>query len=208
MKLFYAPGACSLSPHIVLREAGIAFTLEKVDTASGTTESGADYRGINAKGYVPALQIADGQVLTEGAAVVQFIADRHPDAQLAPAAGTLERARLQEHLNFIASELHKAFTPLFKADSSEDMKTAARANVRRRLGQVEQQLEDGREYLMGERFSVADAYLFTVASWTAPTGIGLGDWPRLQALVARVRERPSVKAAMTAEGLISEGQAA
>ena len=201
MKLFYAPGACSLSPHIVLREAGVTFTLEKVDTKAGKTESGADYSRINAKGYVPALQIEGGVVLTEGAAVVQFIADRHPGAKLAPAAGTLERARLQEHLNFIASEVHKAFTPLFKADSSEEVKTAAKANVRRRLGQIEQQLEDGREYLMGSDFSVADAYLFTVANWAKPTGIGLDDWPRLKALVARIAERPSVKAAMAAEGL-------
>lgn len=201
MKLFYAPGACSLSPHIVLREAGVTFTLEKVDTAAGKTESGADYRTINAKGYVPALQIEDGAVLTEGAAVIQFIADRHPDANLAPAAGTLERARLQEHLNFIASEIHKAFTPLFRPDSSEEMKAAAKANVRRRLSQMEQQLADGRAYLMGADFSVADAYLFTVASWTTPMGIGLDDWPHLQALVARIKERPSVRAAMAAEGL-------
>jgi glutathione S-transferase len=201
MKLFYAPGACSLSPHIVLREAGIAFTLEKVDTASGTTESGADYRLINAKGYVPALQLSDGEVLTEGAAVVQFIADRNPEAGLVPAAGTLARARLQEHLNFIAAELHKAFTPLFKANSSEEMKTAAKANVRHRFDQIEHQLTDGRSYLMGETFSVADAYLFTVAAWANPTGIGLSDWPHLQALVSRVGERPSVKAAMAAEGL-------
>ncbi|MBP2157987.1 MULTISPECIES: glutathione transferase GstA [Asticcacaulis] len=201
MKLFYAPGACSLSPHIVLREAGVTFTLEKVDTVTGTTESGADYSRINAKGYVPALQIEDGAVLTEGAAVVQFIADQHPDAKLAPAAGSLERARLQEHLNFIASELHKAFTPLFKPDSTDEMKTAAKANVRRRLGQIEQQLADGRDYLMGEDFTVADAYLFTVANWAIPTGIGLGAWPRLKALVTRIAERPSVKAALAAEGL-------
>jgi glutathione S-transferase len=201
MKLFYAPGACSLSPHIVLREAGATFTLEKVDTKAGTTESGADYSRINAKGYVPALQIDNNLVLTEGAAVVQFIADRHPDANLAPAAGTLERARLQEHLNFIASEVHKAFTPLFKAESSEEMKSAATVNVRRRLGQIEAQLADGRTYLMGEDFTIADAYLFTVANWATPTGIGLADWPRLEALVARVKERPSVKAAMAAEGL-------
>jgi glutathione S-transferase len=201
MKLFYAPGACSLSPHIVLREAGIAFTLDRVDTAAGTTESGQDFRQINAKGYVPALQMEDGEVLTEGAAVVQFIADRNPGAGLAPAAGTLQRARLQEHLNFIASELHKAFTPLFKSDSSEEVKAAAKVNVRRRFDQIEQQLEDGREHLMGKDFSVADAYLFTVASWAKPTGIGLDGWPRLQALVARIAGRPSVKAAMAAEGL-------
>lgn len=201
MKLFYAPGACSLSPHIVLREAGLPFTLERVDTASGKTESGGDYRAINAKGYVPALQLETGEVLTEGAAVVQFIADRTPDSDLAPAAGTLERARLQEQLNFIASEVHKAFTPLFRPDSSDEVKTAARANVRRRLDQVEQQLQDGRGYLLGDRFSVADAYLFTVANWAMPTGIGLEDWPHLKAFVARIAERPSVKGAMQAEGL-------
>ena len=128
------------------------------------------------------------------------VAAVHPRAEHEP-PHPVERARLQEHLNFIASELHKAFTPLFKADSSEELKIAARANVRRRLGQIEQQLEDGRDYLMGQDFSVADAYLFTVATWTTPTGIGLGDWPRLQDLVARVAERPSVKAAMAAEGL-------
>lgn len=202
MKLYYAPGACSLSPHISLREAGVSFDLEKVDTSTRRTESGADYLSINPKGYVPALQLDGGEVLTEGAAVVQFIADSHPDAGLAPAGGTLERARLQEHLNFIASEMHKAFTPLFDPSAPEAAKQAAPAAVARRLDHVERLLADGRAHLLGERFSVADAYLFTVASWTGPTGIGLDRWPRLASFVARVAARPSVQAAMRAEGLL------
>ncbi|TAJ37367.1 MAG: glutathione transferase GstA [Reyranella sp.] len=203
MKLYYAPGACSLSPHISLREAGAAFDLERVDTRTRTTESGADYLAINPKGYVPALQLDDGEVLTEGAAVVQFIADRHPAAGLAPANGSLERARLQEHLNFIASELHKAFTPLFDPSAPKAAKQAAPAAVARRLDHFERLLADGRAYLLGERFSVADAYLFTVASWTGPTGIGLDRWPRLAAFVARVAARPAVQAAMQVEGLVA-----
>lgn len=203
MKLYYAPGACSLSPHISLREAGAAFDLERVDTKTRKTQSGADYLGINPKGYVPALQLDGGEVLTEGAAVVQFIADRHPAAGLAPANGSLERARLQEHLNFIASELHKAFTPLFDPSAPEAAKQAAPAAVARRLDHVERLLADGRAYLLGERFSVADAYLFTVASWTGPTGIGLDRWPKLASFVARVAARPAVQAAMRAEGLLA-----
>lgn len=203
MKLYYAPGACSLSPHISLREAGVSFDLEKVDTRTRRTESGVDYLSINPKGYVPALQLDGDEVLTEGAAVVQFIADRHPDAGLAPANGTLERARLQEHLNFIASELHKAFTPLFDPSAPEAAKQAAPAAVARRLDHVERLLADGRAYLLGERFSVADAYLFTVASWTGPTGIALDRWPKLASFVARVAARPSVQAAMRAEGLLA-----
>ena len=203
MKLYYAPGACSLSPHISLREAGVSFDLEKVDTSTRRTESGADYLSINPKGYVPALQLDGGEVLTEGAAVVQFIADSHPDAGLAPAGGTLERARLQEHLNFIASELHKAFTPLFDPSAPEAAKQAAPAAVARRLDHVERLLADGRAHLLGERFSVADAYLFTVASWTGPTGIGLDRWPRLASFVARVAARPAVQTAMRAEGLLA-----
>lgn len=203
MKLYYAPGACSLSPHISLREASVSFDLEKVDTSTRRTESGADYLSINPKGYVPALQLDGGEVLTEGAAVVQFIADSHPDAGLAPAGGTLERARLQEHLNFIASELHKAFTPLFDPSAPEAAKQAAPAAVARRLDHVERLLADGRAHLLGERFSVADAYLFTVASWTGPTGIGLDRWPRLASFVARVAARPAVQTAMRAEGLLA-----
>ncbi|OFX03024.1 MAG: glutathione transferase GstA [Alphaproteobacteria bacterium RIFCSPHIGHO2_12_FULL_66_14] len=203
MKLYYAPGACSLSPHISLREAGVPFDLERVDLASRKTASGEEFSKVNPKGYVPALRLDDGEVLTEGAVMVQFIADRYPAAGLAPANGTLERVRLQEHLNFIASELHKAFSPLFTPSTSEEAKRAAQANVARRLDYFEQLLGDGRLYLLGERFSVADAYLFTVANWTGPTGIGLAKWPNVAAFVARVAARPSVQAAMRAEGLIA-----
>lgn len=201
MKLYYIPGACSLSPHISLREAGVSFELDKVD--AGKTASGKDYKTINAKGYVPALQLDSGEVLTEGAAVVQFIADQNPKAGLAPPAGTIARARLQEHLNFIASELHKAFGPLFNPQASEESKKAAPDQVAKRLDHVESLLADGRTFLLGDTFSVADAYLFVVANWTGPTQIGLDRWPKLKAFVARVAERPAVQAAMKAEGLIA-----
>jgi glutathione S-transferase len=200
MKLYYSPGACSLSPHIVLRELGHNFDIERVDVATKVTETGADFRAINPKGYVPALRLADGDVLTEGAAIVQYLADSSGARQLAPEPGTLARARLQEHLNFIASELHKAFAPLFHGATGE-ARDAAAANVGRRLDHLEKQFADGRSYLLGDGFSVADAYLFVVATWTGPTGIGLTQWPRLAAFVERVRQRPSVVAAMAAEGL-------
>lgn len=201
MKLYYIPGACSLSPHISLREAGVSFELDKVD--AGKTAGGKDFKTINAKGYVPALQLDSGEVLTEGAAVVQFIADQNPKAGLAPPAGTIARARLQEHLNFIASELHKAFGPLFNPQASEESKKAAPDQVAKRLDHVESLLADGRTFLLGDTFSVADAYLFVVANWTGPTQIGLDRWPKLKAFVARVAERPAVQAAMKAEGLIA-----
>lgn len=202
MKLYYSPGACSLSPHIVLRETGAAFDLERVDLATRKTESGADYAAINPKGYVPALTLDNGEALTEGAAIVQYLADQAPHSGLAPASGTLPRARLQEHLNFIASELHKAFGPLFTANASDDVKGAARENVARRFDHLEKALSDGRSYLLGEAFSVADAYLFVVANWAKPTGISLDRWPRLAAFIERVAQRPSAQAAMRAEGLI------
>jgi glutathione S-transferase len=203
MKLFYSPGACSLSPHISLHEAGVPFDLVKVDTTTHTTETGADYYAVNPKGYVPALQIDSGDVLTEGAAVVQFIADRYPAAGLAPANGTLERARLQEHLNYIAAELHKAFSPLFHASAHVTAKAAAPANIARHLDHFERILSDGRAYLLGDHFSVADAYLFAVTRWTGPTGIGLDRWPYLKAFVARTAKRPAVQVAMKAEGLLA-----
>ncbi len=203
MKLYYSPGACSLAPHISLREAGASFVLVRVDTTSGKTESGDDFSKVNPKGYVPALRLENGEVLTEGAAVVQFIADRYPEANLAPVNGTIERARLQEHLNFIASELHKAFSPLFNSAISQEAKQAASATVARRLDDIERHFADGRSYLLGDRFTVADAHLFAVASWAGPTGIGLERWPNIASFIARVAARPSVQAAMRAEGLIA-----
>ena len=201
MKLYFSPGACSLSPHIALREAGIEFELERVDMTTRKTATGADFSAINPMGYVPALRLDDGEILTEGAAIVQYIADQLPEAGLAPAAGTLARARLQQHLNFVASELHKAFGPLFNANASVEAKRTAVANVGRRFDHVEGLLADGRAFLLGDRFSVADAYLFVVSNWAKPTGIGLERWPKLAAFLERVAGRDAVQAAMRAEGL-------
>lgn len=199
MKLYYIPGACSLSPNIVLREAGLDFELERYDPASGETASGARFRDVNPKAKVPALQLDDGELLTEGAAIVQFIADRHPEAELAPRPGTLERARVNEHLTYISSELHKSFGPLFSAETGDAAKEAARAQVANRLDHIEALLSDGRRFLAGDAFSIADPYLFTVARWTGPTGIGLDNWPHIAAYVERVGERPAVQAALAAE---------
>lgn len=201
MKLYYAPGACSLASHIVLREIGQPFTLERVDLAEKTTETGADFTKITDKGQVPALELPDGDVLTEGAAILQFLADRTGTATLAPAAGTLARARVQEMLNFCASELHKAFGPLFSASAPQTAKDAAPAQIGRHFDLLEKRLGDGRAFLTGDRFTVADAYIFVVAGWAGPTGIGFAPWPKLAAFLDRVRQRPSVMAAMATEGL-------
>ncbi|HTO31036.1 MAG TPA: glutathione transferase GstA [Pararhizobium sp.] len=203
MKLYYVPGACSLSPHISLREAGADFAIEKIDISTHRTESGEDFRAINPKARVPALVLEDGEVVTEGAAIVQYIADRFPAAGLAPDNGTLARTRLQEHLNFIASELHKSFAPLFNPTASDEAKTTAKTLVADKLDHVESLLSDSRAYLLGSQFSVADAYLFTVTNWTGPTGIGLDRWPHLAAYAKRIGERPAVQAAMQAEGLVA-----
>jgi glutathione S-transferase len=203
MKLYYAPGACSLTSHIVLRELGHDFELERVDILTKTTETGADFRAINPKGYVPALRLADGEVLTEGAAIVQHLADASKARDLAPEPGTLARTRLQEHLNFVSAELHKAYSPLFNPAASDEAKATARANVGSRLDYLEKLFADGRDHLLGRTFSVADAYLFVVANWSARTGVDLGKWPKLAAFVERVRARPTVQAALAAEGLVA-----
>lgn len=199
MKLFYAPGACSLSPHIVLRELGLPFALEAVDLRTKTTASGADFTAINPKGYVPALELDDGEVLTEGAAIVQYLADRHAPGTLAPVAGTVERARLNGHLNFIAAELHKAFGPLFNPALAPEAREAAVANIGRKLDVVDAALADGRPYLTGPDFTVADAYLFVVLSWAPNLGVDLARWPCLGAFSRRVTARAAVQAAMAAE---------
>ncbi|WP_420406223.1 glutathione transferase GstA [Nisaea sp.] len=204
MKLYYIPGACSLSPHIVLHEIGAAFKTERVDGKTHKTETGADYYQVHGKGYVPALALESGDVLTEGPAIVQYLADNSGRKDLSPAQGSVERARLQAHLNFVGTELHKSFSPLFKPDSTEDEKTAARKKVNLRLDDVESELSDGRRFFLGDAFSVADPYLFTVANWAHFTGLGLGERPNLKAYLARMAERPSVKAAMKAEGLLKD----
>lgn len=199
MKLYYAPGTCALSPHIVALEAGLPVTLVRVDNKNKTTESGEDYRKINPKGYVPLLELDNGVRLTEGPAIVQYLADQAPAMELAPAAGTLERYQLQEWLNFISSEIHKQFSPLFDAGMPDESKERFRNKLAGRFDWVVEQLQ-GREYLMG-RFTAADAYLFTVLRWTQYTGPDLARWPLLQEYVARVAARPQVQAALKAEGL-------
>jgi glutathione S-transferase len=200
MKLYYFAGACSLSPHIVLLEAGLPFTLEKVDKAKKTTASG-DYLKINPKGSVPALQIDDGRILTEGPAIVQYLADLKPESRLAPRAGTFERYQLMELLNFISSELHKGFAPLFNPKISADWKASALANLDKKLEWVAGALA-GKHYLMGETFTVADAYLFTILGWTKHLQIDLGKWPVLVAYVARVGARPHVQKALQEEAAL------
>jgi glutathione S-transferase len=203
MKLYYAPGACSLSPHIVLRELGLDHQLERVDlrTQPHRTASGEDFSQISAKGYVPALRLADGELLTEGPAIVQYLADQKPEAGLLAPAGSLARARAQEWLNYIASELHKNFGALFRPDSSDEVKQAARAALAQRLRFTAEALQD-RDYLVGERFGVADAYLFVVLGWCQYLAVDLAPYPTLQAFQQRIAERPAVQAALKAEGLL------
>jgi len=201
MKLFYAPGACSLSPHIALHEAGLQHELEKVDIrAGGKLESGGQFGAINGKGYVPALQIDGGALLTEGPAIVQYIADQAPASGLAPAAGSIERYRLQEWLNFISTELHKGMGSMFNPAQTPEWRAAASATLSKRLNWLSEALGD-KPFLMGERFTVADGYLFTVLRWAGPVKFDLSPWPALVAFRDRVAERPAVKAALKMEGL-------
>ncbi|HEX5538610.1 MAG TPA: glutathione transferase GstA [Methylophilaceae bacterium] len=199
MKLYYAPGACSQSPHIVLREAGADFTLEKVDLKSKTTEHGENYLTVNPKGYVPALEIAPGQVLTEGPAIVQYVADKYPSAKLAPAPGTLERYHLQSWLNFITSEIHKTFSPLFNPAFSDEVKAKFREQLGKRFAYLQTHLSQ-QDYLLPSGFSVADAYLFVTSGWSGHVGIDLQQWPALAAYRQRIAQRPAVQAALAAEG--------
>ena len=201
MKLYYSPGTCALAPHIVLLEAGLPFTLEKTDLKSKKTEKGVDYLTINPKGSVPALQLDDGQVLTEGPAIVQYLADQKPESGLAPRAGTFERYRLMEILNYISTEVHKGFAPLFNPGTSAEWKPALIDNLKKKFDWLSGFLH-GRNFLIGESFTVADAYLFTVLSWSKHVGLDLGNWPTLAAYVARIGHRPKVQEALKAEGLI------
>jgi glutathione S-transferase len=205
MKLYYAPGACSLSPHIVAREAGLPIQLQKVNTKDKSMEGGGDFWKVNPRGYVPVLELDNGERLTEGPAIVQYLADQKPDAGLAPKNGTLERYRLQEWLNFLTSEVHKQFTPLFKPNTPDDYKKIAKENLANRFAWLDQQLA-GKDYLTGKQFTVADAYAFVLLGWTKPTQIDLAQWPNLQAFHKRVAARPKVKEAMQAEGLIPKEQ--
>ena len=201
MKLFFSPGACSLSPRIALLEAGLPFTTQKVDTKTKQLEGGGDFWAINSKGYVPLLQLDNGEYLSEGPAIIQYIADQNPASGLAPAAGTMGRYRLQEMLNFITSEIHKGFSPLFDPTMSAEMKQGFKEKLAERFDWLTKEL-GGKSYLMGESFTVADGYLFTVLNWGQWVGVDIAKWPVLAAFHARVAARPKVQEALKAEGLI------
>ncbi len=201
MKLYYSPGACSLSPHIALREAGLSFDLVLASTKTKKLQDGTDFYTINSKGSVPVLELDNGERLTEGPAIVQYIADLAPASNLAPAAGSMARYRLQEWLNYITSELHKGFSPLFNPATPEDYKPVARAALMARLTWVNAQLE-GKQYLLGDQFTVADAYLFVVSNWGQYVGVDVSGFEHLVAFRARVAGRPAVQEALKAEGLL------
>jgi glutathione S-transferase len=201
MKLYFSPGACSLSPHIVLREAGLAFDLEQVDVRAKKTAAGGDFFQVNPKGQVPTLLLDDGDILTEGPAIVQYIADKAPASKLAPAPGTKERYHLAEWLNFITSELHKNFSPLFRPTTPEDYKPIARENLAGRFSYVDKKLA-GRSFLLGDTFTVADAYLFVMTNWANSLHVDLTSWSNVGAFRERVLARPKVQEAMKTEGLI------
>jgi len=200
LKLFLKPGACSLSPHIVLEESGLPYETEVVDLKTKITASGANFLDINPKGYVPALMLDNGQLLTEGPAIVQYIADQAANKQLAPANGTVERYQVQGWLTYIGTELHKSFSAFFNPATSDDWKANVKVLLERRLAYVNQQLA-GKSYLMGEDFSVADAYLFTVLRWSPVAKLDLNQWPEIVAFQARMATRPAVQEALAAEGL-------
>ncbi|MDF3415838.1 glutathione transferase GstA [Sulfitobacter sp. M57] len=209
MRLHYKPGACSMASHIILNELGIPFELDKTDTELGTTEAGQDFRKISPNGYVPALVTNDGDIITENPAVLQYLADQIPDAGLAPSNGTLERTRLQEALNFVSSELHKSFSPFFSgAELNDEARKKTEAGVGRRVAHIERSLADGRAFLLGDAYTVVDAYAFVVLNWAGFVGVSLGAWPKTQAYVAHIAARPATVKAMVAEGLIEQEQLA
>lgn len=201
MKLYFSPGACSLSPHIALREAGLAFEPVLASTKSHKLQDGTDYYGINPLGYVPMLELDDGTRLREGPAIVQYIADLAPNKNLAPANGTLSRYRLQEWLTFIGTEMHKTYSPMFNPSMPEEAKAIFRTKLQSRYEWLDGELE-GKDYLMGDYFTVADGYLFTVTNWTKPTGVDISPYANVQAWHARVGARPAVQEAMKTEGLL------
>ncbi|HAT41196.1 MAG TPA: glutathione transferase GstA [Rheinheimera sp.] len=201
MKLFYAPGACSLASHIALEEAGLKFEIARVNLRTKQLTDGSDYRQIQPFGYVPALQLKNGEVLTEGPAILQYIADQAPGAALAPVNGSFARYRLQSALNFIGTELHKNFSPLFDPSTVDAAKDAARARLDLRLTQLQESMSD-QPFMLGDQFTIADAYLFVCLNWSGLVGYDLSKFDKLTAYVARVAQRPSVQAAMRAEGLI------
>jgi glutathione S-transferase len=201
MKLYYAPGACSMAPHIVAREAGIPVDLIKVDIPNKKTADGGDYWKINPKGYVPTLQLDDGQVITEVGVICQYLSDQKPETGLVPKMGTMARYHQMEALNFAATEVHKQIGAMFNPKMTAEMKEVQAGTIGRRLDALEKMLE-GKNYIMGEQFSAADAYLFTVLNWTNVIKFDTSKWPNIQAFMARIGARPKVQETMKAEGLI------
>jgi glutathione S-transferase len=199
MKLYFSPGACSLAPHIILRESGLDFTLDKLDFATRKTASGEDFSAVNPKGYVPALRMDDGEVLTEGVVMQQYIADQAPGSPIAVKDGSKQRLRVEEWQVFISTELHKGHSPLFAPDMPDAAKAIFRDKIAKRYDYIEKQLADGRAFLTGDQFTIADAYLFTVSNWSPKLGIDLAKWPKLVAYRERVAARPAVRAALEAE---------
>ena len=201
MKLYFSPGTCSLAPHIILREIGIKFDLIKVDLATKLTEDATDFTKINPQGSVPALQLDNNEILTEGVAIMQYLVDQHPEVDLAPMNGTFERARLYECLNYLSAEFHKSFVPLFSKSTDNEIQKAI-INIHNKLDFIEILLSD-RFYLVDNKLSIADIYLFVVASWTKLKGIGLDNWPNISALSEKIATRESVQEAMQVEGLLN-----
>ncbi|HLH77166.1 MAG TPA: glutathione transferase GstA [Candidatus Binataceae bacterium] len=201
MKLYFSPGACSLSPHIVLRESGLPFELEQVDLRAKKTKSGADFLAINPKGQVPTLQLDNGQVLTEGPAIVQYVADLKPESNLAPKNGTLERSRVQEWLNFTASELHKRYGLVFRPTVPEEYKPTVREELGQRYAMLDKQLGAGGPFLTGAQFTVADAYMFVMLHWAKRANIDISQWHNVKAYFDRIAARPKVQEVFKAEGL-------
>jgi glutathione S-transferase len=201
MKLYYSPGACSLSPHIVLRESGTPFELEQVNLQTKKTKGGADFLEVNPKGQVPVLKLDNGEILTEGPAVVQYIADQKPESGLMPKAGTMARYHAQEWLNYVTSELHKVFAPLFRSNTPAEFVKITKEMLASRFAYLDKQLAN-RAYLMGDKFTAPDAYCFTIVGWSRFQDIDLARWPNLKAYMDRIAARPKVQEAMKAEGLI------
>ncbi|MGO9787468.1 MAG: glutathione transferase GstA [Stellaceae bacterium] len=203
MKLYYSPGACSLAPHIVLNEAGLAYETEKVDLATKKTATGGDFLAINPKGYVPAITLDDGQLLTEVQVLLRYVADQKPQSNLMPKPGTMERYRVEEWMNYIASELHKSYSPLFRPNTPEEYKTIVRGNLAKRLALLDQALA-GKQYLMGNAFTAADAYAFTILRWSPFTKVDLSPYANIKAFMARMEARPKVQQTMKEEGLLGK----
>lgn len=201
MKLYFSPGACSLSPHIVLREAGLNFDLEQVNLQTKKTKAGADFLPVNAKGQVPVLQLDNGEILTEGPAIVQYIADQKPESGLAPANGTMARYHTQEWLNFVTSDLHKVFAPLFRPTTPDEYEKITKENLANKFAYLDKHLA-GKQYLTGDKFTVADAYCFVIVGWSKYKNIDLAPYPNLRAYMDRIAARPKVQEAMKAEGLV------